>query len=114
MYVPTGVAWSRQEPYRRSSAGSPPQPGDVVHFTSGRWLSGHTDKPGTGDHVGIVESWNGARPLTTIEGNVGTPQGVYRMRRSINAVVINFWRPLGVYADKRPPPPPTRTGDEDM
>ena len=113
MYVPAGVAWSRQN-IQSVERGSPPQPGDIVHFTwsMSQWPP---DKPGTGDHVGLVESWNGADTLTTIEGNVGSPQGVYRMRRSINATVINFWRPVGVYTDSTPTPTPKPPEeDEDM
>jgi hypothetical protein len=96
MYVPAGVAWSRENG-QSVERGSSPQPGDIVHFT---WSMSEwpPDRAGTGDHVGIVESWNGADTITTIEGNVGSPQGVYRMRRSINATVINYWRPP-VYDD---------------
>jgi len=96
MYVPAGVAWSRNNG-QSVEKDNPPQPGDVVHFTWGDGWGVWT--PGTGDHVGIVEGYEGADTIVTIEGNVGSPQGVYRMRRSINAVVINYWRPKGVYSD---------------
>jgi hypothetical protein len=115
MYVPAGVAWSRQN-LQSVERGSPPQPGDIVHFT---WSMSEwpPNRPGTGDHVGLVESWNGQDTLTTIEGNVGSPQGVYRMRRSINATLINYWRPVGTYSDSAaapgPGPQPVQE-DEDM
>jgi hypothetical protein len=107
------VAWSRQN-LQSVERGSPPQPGDIVHFT---WSMSEwpPTRPGTGDHVGLVESWNGADTLTTIEGNVGSPQGVYRMRRSINATLINYWRPVGIYTDgTAPAPAPQPKEDDDM
>lgn len=113
MYVPAGVAWCRNN-FENIERGQAPQRGDIVHFT---WSMAEwpPDRPGTGDHVGLVEDWNGLDTLTTIEGNVGTPQGVYRMKRSINASVINYWRPR-VYTDGTiiPPQPPQQEDDEDM
>lgn len=96
MYVPYGVQYSR-DVFQSIERADAPRPGDIVHFTWDMdvWPP---DRPGTGDHVGLVESWDGGDTITTIEGNVGSPQGVWRLRRSISATVINFWRPT-VYSD---------------
>jgi hypothetical protein len=107
MYVPYGVQWARDN-NQSIEVGGAPIPGDVVFYTWGNGWGRWT--PGTGDHVGIVEGWDGGDWINTIEGNTGPnastdyPQGVWRRTRSISEVVISFWRPA-VY-DTAPPPPP--------
>lgn len=97
MYCPYGIQWARDAGQAIEVGGSP-APGDIVFFSWdmnawGRWT------PGTGDHVGIVEDWDGGDTITTIEGNVGprdgvsNPQGVWRRQRSISGTVVCFWRP---------------------
>ncbi len=110
MYVPAGVAWSRDN-WQTVERGGAPQPGDIVHFTwdMNEWPP---TRPGTGDHVGIVEAWDGGDTIWTIEGNVGSPQGVWRMVRSIDRTVINFWRPL-VYSDSGTEEDMGLTADQD-
>jgi hypothetical protein len=97
MGCPYGVAWARDNGQAVEIDQGGPIPGDIVFFTWGNGYGRWT--PGTGDHVGIVESWDGGDTINTIEGNVGPsdgatyPQGVWRRQRSISAYVVCFWRP---------------------
>lgn len=60
-YCPTGVQWFK-DAGRWQDSGYAPQPGDIVFFDWGG--------DGVSDHVGIVESCDGAT-VFTIEGNSG-------------------------------------------
>lgn len=91
MYVPYAIAWAREHG-EAVEVGGAPLPGDGVTFswdmaTWPRW------RAGTGDHIGMVEAWDGGDLIWTIEGNIGDPQGVYRKVRSISETVVCFWRP---------------------
>jgi hypothetical protein len=98
MYCPYGIQWARDNGQAIEVGQGDPLPGDIVFFSwdMGTWPR---NRPGTGDHVGIVESWDGGDWINTIEGNVGprdgvsSPQGVWRRQRSISGTVVCFWRP---------------------
>lgn len=97
MYCPYGIQWARDNGQAIEVGQGDPLPGDVVFFswdmaTWPRW------RAGTGDHVGIVERYEGGDTVYTIEGNIGSPQGVWRKERSISGTVVCFWRPT-VYDD---------------
>lgn len=111
MYCPYGIAWARENG-QAVEVGGGPIPGDIVFYswdmaTWPRW------RAGTGDHVGIVEGWDGGDLIWTIEGNIGDPQGVYRKVRSISETVVCFWRPT-VLQDTPPPPEEDMTPDQDL
>ena len=103
LYVPSGVVWSRDNGQSIEVGAGDPAPGDIVHFTwgggYGRWT------PGTGDHVGLVEGWDGST-VYTIEGNTSPGDGVWRKARSVGNI-INFWRPSTYGGSVVTPPPPT-------
>lgn len=91
MYCPYGIQWARDNGQAIEIGGSP-APGDIAFFT---WdtVNWPRNRPGTGDHVGIVTGWDGGDTITTIEGNIGSPQGVWEKNRSISQTVVCFWRP---------------------
>lgn len=62
-----------------------PVPGDIVLYC---W-----DGSGTPEHTGIVESVNPDGSLVAIEGNTGSPAGVYRETRD-RSVIVGFLRPI--------------------
>jgi Putative peptidoglycan binding domain/CHAP domain len=69
-YVPDGWAYAKQHGATRNSWQA--QPGDLVCFD---WTGTQKcDNPHT--HIGIVDHWQ-AGTLHTIEGNTGSPEGVY-------------------------------------
>jgi hypothetical protein len=109
-YCPTGVQYAR-DTGQSIEVGGAPIPGDIVFFS---WEMSEWPRwrAGTGDHVGIVESWDGGDWITTIEGNIGNPQGVHRVSRSISGTVINFWRP-NVFIDGGSAPAPLKE-EEDL
>lgn len=68
-YVPDVVAWAKSQGRWTQE----PQSGYAVIFD----YSGG----GSGSHIELVESVRGARDITTIGGNTGSPRGVYRQDR---------------------------------
>lgn len=81
-YVPFHMAWFKTAGiWHPGAAGI--QRGDVIIF---EW-----EADSTPDHIGIVESVDAAG-IHTIEGNTGSPDGVYRVIRS-GAVVMGYGRP---------------------
>ena len=120
MYVPYGVDYARAngQAIENEQVGQV-QGGDVVFYT---WDTVNWPRfaPGTGDHVGIVETVRNGHNLTVIEGNtlppgVGGYDGVFRRTDRILDQVVCFWRPT-VYIDKPPPPTPRmfRSGEPTM
>lgn len=97
MYVPYVAQWARDtnqaienEQVDKVTAGC------MVMYT---WdtVNWPRDRPGTGDHIGIVEAHNGFN-LTTIEGNtlppgVGGYEGVFRRTDRTLDQVVCFWQP---------------------
>jgi hypothetical protein len=114
---PSGVAYARANGQAVEVGQGDPIPGDIVFF-SWDMATWPRDRPGTGDHVGLVESYTGGR-LITIEGNTaayaGAPgyDGVFRRTdRTIDQVVC-FWRPP-VFTDDDPFAPAAVVEEEDV
>jgi hypothetical protein len=97
MFVPYVVQWARDNGQALEWEQIwDVQGGDMVMFT---WDTANWPRfqPGTGDHIGMVESHNGYN-LTTIEGNtrppgVGGYDGVFRRTDRTLDQVVCFWRP---------------------
>lgn len=79
-YCPDAEAWAKAN----GAWTTTPAAGDVVLFC---W-----DGSGTAEHTGIVEAVNADGSITTIEGNTGSPAGVYEHTRS-GSEILGYVRP---------------------
>lgn len=85
--VTSGYAWCPDAETWAKTNGrweSTGQPGDIVLYC---W-----DGSGTAEHTGIVESVNADGSIVAVEGNTGSPTGVYRETRP-PSVILGFIRP---------------------
>jgi hypothetical protein len=78
-YCPDAERWAKTHGAWTSSGA----PGDIVLYC---W-----DGSGTAQHTGIVESLS-ATGIVAIEGNTGSPVGVWRANRP-NSVILGYFRP---------------------
>lgn len=93
-YCPDAERWAKASRWWTET----PEPGDIALFC---W-----DGSGTAQHTGIVEVVHPGGVLGTIEGNTGSPVGVYREMRS-GRVIVGFLRPGGVPATAPAPAAPS-------